>query len=97
MGSSKDGKLGIDMGASICDCDRPTLVKFPQLFFKNKIAQTELKQYHLFDDYDEYGTLNPVMMKNNWGEITQIACGENYQMFVSNFGELYGCGSNKYG
>ena len=36
-------------------------------------------------------------MKNNWGEITQIACGENYQMFVSNFGELYGCGSNKNG
>ena len=38
MGSSKDGKLGIDMGASICDCDRPTLVKFPSLFFKNQVA-----------------------------------------------------------
>ena len=36
-------------------------------------------------------------MNNQWGEINQICCGENYQCFLSNYGELYCCGSNKFG
>ena len=30
-------------------------------------------------------------------EITNVQCGDNSQLFLTNNGELYSCGSNRYG
>ena len=51
----------------------------------------------MFKDYDEYGMLKPVISRDNWGEIIQICCGENYTTMLSNYGELFSCDSNQYG
>ena len=60
-----------------------------------------MKQYPLFDDYDEYGKLKPIVttgkMKDQPYEITHVACGDNFQLFLTNNGEVYSVGANKFG
>lgn len=55
------------------------------------------KQYPLFNDYDDYGRLKAVCAKNATYEVNQICCGDNFQLFLTNNGGLYSCGSNKFG
>jgi alpha-tubulin suppressor-like RCC1 family protein len=53
------------------------------------------KKYPLFDEYlsyKSYGKLAPVCLKDIPYEVVQIAAGENFQMFLTNNGELYSCG-----
>lgn len=97
MGNSKDGKLGIEIGNVIQDVDKITQVKIPGEFYKDQVALNELRTYPMFKEYDEFAMLKPVILKDNWGEIIQICCGENYTIMLSNFGELFACGSNQYG
>ena len=54
--------------------------------------------YPLFKLYDEFGKLKPVFgdPETNY-EVNQVQCGENFQVFLTNKGEVYTCGSNKFG
>ena len=101
MGNSKDGKLGYEVvGGSVVDVELPERLKDPITFFRIQIAKTVLKQYPLFNDYDDFGKLRAVCTRS-WGngsyEVNQIGCGENFQLFLTNSGHLYSCGSNKFG
>ena len=42
--------------------------------------------------------LKPIFVKYDIPfEINQLVCGENFQIFLTNNGELWTCGSNKFG
>lgn len=98
MGNSKDGKLGYGVvGGSVVDVELPERVKSGPVFFCHQVAKTVLKQYPLFNDYDDYARLRPVFTKGTPYEINQICCGENFQLFLTNNGDVYSCGSNKFG
>jgi len=98
MGNSKDGKLGYSVaGGGVVEVELPIRIPKGPVFFKKQVARTELKRYPLFDDYDEHGKLKVVYHKDDMYEINQICCGENFQIFLTNDGDLYACGSNKCG
>jgi len=110
MGNAKDGKLGILMDpGSVNDVELPepvhdmllnnnTLEGSTQItFFQHKIVKTIMKQYPLFDDYDDFAKLKPVFHKDLPFEINQVKCGQNFAMFLTNNGELFATGSNKFG
>jgi alpha-tubulin suppressor-like RCC1 family protein len=91
MGNSKDGKLGIlvDEG-SVHDVELPEPVynsmfnhedksdKMEITFFQHKTVKTITKQYALFDDYDEFARLRPLVKKDIPYEVIQIKCGQNF-------------------
>jgi hypothetical protein len=65
MGNSKDGKLGYEVvGGSVVDVELPERLKDPITFFRIQIAKTVLKQYPLFNDYDDYGKLKAVCTRS---------------------------------
>lgn len=98
MGNSKDGKLGFEIvGGGIQVIDTPQRIKDAPVFFCHTKAKTRLKEYPLFNDYDEVGRLKPVFNKDLPYEVNQLACGDNFQLFLMNNGDLYSCGSNKVG
>ena len=98
MGNSKDGKLGYEIqGSSVIDIEQPIKLKDVPLFFCYQTAKTVMKQYPLFNLYNDYGRIKPVYNKGKAYEINQVRCGENFQLFLTNNGELYSCGSNKNG
>ena len=98
MGNSKDGKLGFEIvGGGIQVIDTPQRIKEAPVFFCHTKAKTRLKEYPLFNDYDEVGRLRPVFNKDAPYEVNQLACGDNFQLFLMNNGLLYSCGSNKVG
>ena len=67
------------------------------LFYRKQVARTKLKEYPLFNDFDDYGRLKPVCTRNKFYEVNKICCGDNFQVFLTNNGDLYTCGSNKFG
>ena len=70
MGNSKDGKLGVETGNVIMDIELPIQIKKgPKDYFQNQTVKPELKQYPLFDEYDQFNKLKPIIMKDKWGEI----------------------------
>lgn len=102
MGNSKDGKLGYEtIGGSVVDVALPEKIPIKVTFFRHQIAKTEIRQYPLFADFDEFTNLKPIVAKNDTKigsyEIKQVKCGENFQVFLTNTGEVYTCGSNKFG
>jgi len=82
MGNSKDGKLGYDLqGGSVVDVEEPQRIRsVPKgtQFFCNTQVTTIIKQYPLFDDYDEFSKLRPLYVKDDPYEINQIVCGDNF-------------------
>jgi alpha-tubulin suppressor-like RCC1 family protein len=101
MGNSKDGKLGYDLqGSTVVDVVEPqrirTIPKGTQFFCNTQVA-TIIKQYPLFDDYDEFSKLRSLYAKDDPYEINQIVCGDNFQLFLTNNGQLYSTGSNNFG
>lgn len=98
MGSTKDGKLGFSVqGSSSCDIELPMKIPNCPVFYKKRVAKTVIKQYPLFDDYDGFCKLKSVCDKQVFFEVNQIVCGDAFQLFLTNHGQLYSCGSNKYG
>ena len=66
-------------GAQIVDVELPERLRSVKVtFFRHKMAKTELKKYPLFNDYDEFGKLVPVITKNIPYEIISVNCGENF-------------------
>lgn len=66
----------------------------PTFYCVQKVKDNE-KIYPLFNEFDEYGKLKPLI--NKLYEVQQVACGDNFQIFLDNVGELWSCGSNKCG
>lgn len=94
MGNSKDGKLGLGIIQGIKDIELPVMLKSKIKFYKHKMIKIETKKYEIFDDYDDYGKLKKVWHRDSPFEITQIRCGNNFQVFLTCNGELYTTGSN---
>ena len=99
MGNSKDGKLGIEIPplAGVIDVDQPLQIKRAPRFFCFQLAKKITKEYPLFRDYTEGGKLKALIDKPFAFEVTQVKCGESFQLFLTNNGEVYACGSNKFG
>ena len=106
MGNSKDGKLGIKPAGegSVVDIELPTHVEAfvrgrleKVIFFCKDQLDTEIRQFPLFDDYNEYGRLKAQIKKNVPYECVSIKCGFNFELFLMNNGDVYSCGANKYG
>lgn len=102
MGNSKDGKLGYELASGgVVDVEEPQKIKNVPKFFCNTVIKTIMKQYPLFDDYDEYGILKSICtngkVKDVPYEVTHVACGDNFQLFLTNNGEVYSVGANKFG
>jgi alpha-tubulin suppressor-like RCC1 family protein len=84
MGNSKDGKLGYHLQAgNVVDAEEPQRIlcgsvpKGTQFFCNTQVA-TIIKQYPLFDDYDEFSKLRSLYAKDDPYEINQIVCGDNF-------------------
>lgn len=56
-----------------------------------------MEQFDLFNDFDELLKIKPVFRKNQPYEVLQVRCGLNFELFLTNNGEVYSCGANKYG
>ena len=107
MGNSKDGKLGVEIQETgLVDLELPVELSVDKgeggvgeqvQFFCNRVVKTLQKQYPLFDDYDDFSRVKKIFTQNQPYEINQIRCGNNFQLFLTNNGEVYACGSNKLG
>lgn len=66
-------------------------------FFCNTVKKAVAKVYKLFEDYDDLNKLKPHYFRDDPYEINQVACGYNFQIFLTNNGQIYSTGSNKTG
>jgi alpha-tubulin suppressor-like RCC1 family protein len=79
MGNSKDGKLGFEnLKGQIVEVETPTKIDMSVSFYRYQVQKVQIKQYSLFNDYDDLIKLKPIFKQDLPFEINYIACGENF-------------------
>ena len=66
-------------------------------FYCNTVKKAVAKVYPLFEEYDEHCKLKPMYLRDDPYEIVSVACGYNFQIMLSNNGQIFSTGSNKQG
>ena len=74
MGNSKDGKLGFEnLKGQIVEVETPTKIDMSVSFYRYQVQKVQIKQYSLFNDYDDLIKLKPIFKQDLPFEINYIA------------------------